>query len=209
MEPANGGVMSYETWSTLLKVVSCTGAVFVLVSTFGLEYVNHQLDKVNDGKIDELVSGKNELLESVKDYKHQLEEKQKQIDELNGKAANASRGITKFRAFDGSYREAKTGFSKTVIGGSFEEEVFPSLNKLSEDKNWALLEVACTEVISKSPEWMTPYYFRGLARANLSKLDLAKSDLDMVFANVGDTPEYVQARKWLAGIEHDLAQTKK
>lgn len=64
--------MSYEWWSSALKFVSYIGMAFVLVSTVGLGLINDKLDKVKDGKIDELVAGKNSLLASVEDYRRQV-----------------------------------------------------------------------------------------------------------------------------------------
>ncbi|WDG77317.1 hypothetical protein PUP68_21660 [Pseudomonas chlororaphis] len=197
--------MSYELWSSILKFIGYAGAVFVLVSTIGLGVVNDQLDKIKDGKIDELVIGKNALLKSVDDYKHQVEEKQKQIDDLKAKAANASRGVSKFRDFDGALRETSAGRVTLVVGGSFEESVFTDLQRLSKASKWEDLERLCTDAISKSPDWMTLYYFRGLARINQSNFDLAKSDLVTVFDNVGDSPDYAQAKDWLVKINQHLS----
>lgn len=197
--------MSYELWSSILKFIGYAGAVFVLVSTIGLGVVNDQLDKIKDGKIDELVIGKNALLKSVDDYKHQVEEKQKQIDDLKAKAANASRGVSKFRDFNGALRETSAGRVTLVVGGSFEESVFTDLQRLSKASKWEDLERLCTDAISKSPDWMTLYYFRGLARINQSNFDLAKSDLVTVFDNVGDSPDYAQAKDWLVKINQHLS----
>ena len=198
--------MSYELWSSLLKFVGYAGAAFVLISTVGLGIVNDHLDKVKDGKIDDLVTGKNALLKSVDEYKKQVEEKQRQIDDLKIKAANAARGVSKFRQFDGALRETRTGYIGVVVGGSYEESVFPKLMELAKSSKWNDLDSSCTEAIDKSSEWMTPYFFRGLARLNLSMFDLAKSDLETVLENVGDSPEYEQAKKWLAAANQQLSK---
>ena len=204
MEPDIGGAMSYEWWSSALKFVGYIGMAFVLVSTVGLGFVNDKLDKIKDGKVDELVAGKNSLMASVSDYKHQVEEKQKQIDDLKAKAANASRGVSKFRQFNGVLRETSAGRTSLSVGGSFEESIFPKLLALSESSKWVDLENLCTEGISKSPDWMTLYFYRGQARANQDKLKDAKSDLDFVIENVGDSPEYSSAKEWLQSINQHL-----
>jgi len=36
--------------------------------------------------------------------------------------------------------------------------------------------------------------------------DLAKSDLETVLENVGDSPEYEQAKKWLAAANQQLSK---
>lgn len=198
--------MGYEWWSSTLKFVGYIGMAFVFVSTVGLGFVNDQLDKIKDGKVDELVAGKNSLLESVKDYKHQVEEKQKQIDELKTKAANASRGVSSFRQFNGALRETSAGHTSVVFGGSYEESIFPQLLDLSKLSKWNELEGLCTEAITKSPDWMTLYFYRGFARANQEKLDLAKSDLEIVIENVGDSPEYSDAKGRLVTINQQLSK---
>ncbi|MBD8597333.1 MULTISPECIES: hypothetical protein [unclassified Pseudomonas] len=197
--------MSYESWSSLLKIVGYAGALFVLISTVGLGVVNEQLDKVKDAKIDDLVSGKNALLQSAEQYKKQAEEKQKQIDELKAKAANASRGITKFREFSGVLRETRAGFSAVRTGNSFEESIFPTLEELANTHRWTELDSLCTEGLTKSSNWMTLFFFRGLARLNLAQLDLARHDLETVLDNVGDSPDYAQANNWLQAIANQRA----
>ncbi|MBD9599360.1 hypothetical protein IB252_05895 [Pseudomonas sp. PDM10] len=203
-----GGVMGYEWWSSTLKFVGYIGMAFVFISTVCLGFVNDQLDKIKDGKVDELVAGKNSLLASVDDYRHQVEEKQKQIDELKTKAANASRGVSKFRQFNGVLRETSTGRTSVVVGGSYEESIFPKLNELATSSKWIELEALCTEGIARSADWMTLYFFRGLSRLNLSKFELAQLDLKTVIDNVGDSPEYVQAKDWLAATNQELSKKK-
>ena len=200
--------MSYEWWSSTLKFVGYIGMAFVLVSTVGLGFVNDKLDKIKDGKVDELVAGKNSLLASVEDYRHQVQEKQKQIDELKIKAANASRGVTKFRQFNGSLRETSAGRTSVVVGGSYEESIFPRLSELATSSKWNELETLCNEGIDRSPDWMTLYFFRGLSRLNLSNLQLAQQDLKTVIDNVGDSPEYAQAKDWQAVVSQELSKKK-
>lgn len=203
-----GGAMGYEVWGSILKIVGYAGMVLVLVSTVGLGFITDHLDKIKDAKVDELVAGKNSLLASVDDYRYQIEEKQRQIDDLKNKAANASRGVSKFRQFDGVLRETSTGRTSIVFGGSYEESIFPKLNELAASKRWVELEALCTEAIARSADWMTLYFFRGLSRLNLSKVELAEQDLKTVIDNVGDSPEYAQAKEWLAAANHELSKKK-
>lgn len=200
--------MGYETWSSILKVVGYAGMALVLVSTVGLGFVTEQLDKIKDAKVDELVAGKNALMASVDNYRHQIEEKQKQLDDLKNKAANASRGVSRFRQFNGVLREMSTGRTSITVGGSYEESIFPKLNELANSKKWVELENLCTDGISKSADWMTLYFFRGLSRLNTSKFELAQQDLKTVIDNVGDSPEYAQAKDWLALAKQELSQNK-
>lgn len=193
--------MSYESWSSLLKFVGYAGAIFVVISTVGLGVVNDQLDKIKDAKIDDLVSGKNSLLKSAEQYKKESEDKQKQIDDLKTKAANASRGVTRFRDFNGNLRKTSAGSFTLEVGGSYEEKAFPHLVDQAKNCRWNDLNSFCTEALTQSPEWMTLYFFRGLARLNLSQFELARDDLETVLKNVGDSPDYAQARDWLAAID--------
>lgn len=196
--------MNYEFMSSILKLVGYAGAAFVLVSTIGLGIVSDKLDKIKDGKIDALVVGKDELLQSVNMYQRQIEEKQNQIDDLKRKATNASRGISKFKEFNGNLRDVRPGFNMVHMGGSYESEVFPELQSLAENSKWEELEALCSEVLSKSKDWTTPYFFRGLARLNLSKFDTAKIDLDTVLEREGDNFEYAQAKDWLDSASRAL-----
>lgn len=195
--------MNYEFWGSVLKYVGFAGAALVLISTVGTGLVNDKLDKVKDGKIDTLVKGNESLLNKLEEYKNQNEKKQHQIDELKGKAADAARGITSFIEFDGTVRQTSGGKSMATFG--YEGSEYPNLVALATEGRWIELEADCSRVLMQSPTWLTPYFFRGLARLNLMKLDGADSDLNNVIESAGSTPQYAQAREWLAKVRQAKA----
>jgi len=186
MEP-DGADMSLENWSFIFKWVGYIGAALVVFSTMGVGYFEGKIDEIKDGKIDELVSGKNALLKSVDEYKHQVEEKQRQLDELRLRAVNAQRNVsTRY-----SYRGVKTTVTgnRTIVSDELADWL-PKIQALTELRDWASIIEESSSMINDEPEFYTPYISRATARFMMGDIASAEADLMFVIQNTGNDPEY-------------------
>ncbi|WP_157806784.1 MULTISPECIES: tol-pal system YbgF family protein [unclassified Pseudomonas] len=198
--------MGYEWWSSTLKVIGYIGMALVFLSTVCGGFVNDKIDKAKEGKIDDLLAGKNSLLASVDDYRRQLEEKQVQIDDLRAKAVNASRNLSSYYEFNGDLIRIDGGKHSSIIGERY--EIFEKFHTLQAAKDWSALKSICTEAIAETPRWLTPYFYRGVAYFQLNEPDLAKQDLEFVVSEAGDSAAYAQARELLKIVTDHIDRSR-
>lgn len=177
--------MNADTWLTLSKYALYIGTVLVAIGTIGVSNFSSVVDRVKDQKIDKLLdgnrtlqSGNQELLGKVEKYQGDLEAKQGEIERLKTEAIKASRGVVSTWDFNGVRREGRAGVMKAIMGD--EVAVFEELVRLEQGGQHArIVEVVATQ-IRKTPDWLTPYLFRGIAYARLGKVQEAKADLEHV-----------------------------
>lgn len=177
--------MNADTWLTLSKYALYIGTVLVAIGTIGVSNFSSVVDRVKDQKIDKLLdgnrtlqSGNQELLGKVEKYQGDLEAKQDEIERLKTEAIKASRGVVSTWDFNGVRREGRAGVMKAIMGD--EVAVFEELVRLEQGGQHArIVEVVATQ-IRKTPDWLTPYLFRGIAYARLGKVQEAKADLEHV-----------------------------
>ncbi|MDQ1558837.1 MAG: hypothetical protein QOD32_1897 [Pyrinomonadaceae bacterium] len=191
--------MNEDSWMTLFRWLSYIGLFFVFVSTVGTSIFQSRVDKVKDKRIDTLVSGNKELLEKngeliskVGEYQGDLQKKDAKIKELEVGAKKASRGITSTYDFNGAKRDTSAGRVSVVVGE--ETGIFQKMVELEKSKSFAELKNLCEVQIKKTPEWLTPYLYLGVAYANLGDRDKAISNLEHVVVNAPGDPAYSQAR---------------
>jgi hypothetical protein len=67
--------------------------------------------------------------------------------------------------FNGARRDQRPGVSNLVIGP--ETIVFQHLLDLQNQQRWKELAEASEDQIKKTPDWLTPYLFSGIANLNL------------------------------------------
>ena len=190
--------MGLESIHFGLKCLGWFGILAVAFSTIGLQVTTAKLDSFKSQKIDDLITGKNILIEKVGDYQKQLEEKQSQINLLSRKAQNAERGISKFYTFNGQCKSQQGNRSTNIIGD--ETSIFGKLCELHDAKKWEELSLMATSIIKNNHEWLTPFLLRGIAYANLGDFASAEQDLQYVVSRAGDDPEYQQAAQLIAQI---------
>lgn len=198
--------MTIESWLQLSKVISYIGLFLVFVSTVSSSILSSKLDGIKDQRIDTLVKGNNELLKKIDIYQEDLENKQKTIEELQIETKKSARGITTTYDYKGVKRDNRPGVIKAVVGE--ETNVFEKMLDLREKQQWPDLIELSTEQISKTPEWYTPYLFRGIARANIGELNEALKDVSFVVENTPGDPEYTQAIDILKRIKRNLDSTE-
>lgn len=194
--------------------------VFFLIIGAALVYVGSHLKATGDNKTLKaqvetlkeenivLIKGKNLLIEHNKElasridqYKDDLEEKKEAINELRVKVTKKDYDISSGYDFFGAKRtKLRPGCIDVTLGPEF--DVFNKMDALEKQKNYSALIKLCEKQIKKTPEWLTPYFYMGVAFANLGNKARAIKLFEHVLKNApaGDE-EYAQAKDYLKRLK--------
>jgi tetratricopeptide (TPR) repeat protein len=197
--------MAIESWITVFRSLSYVGVALMALTTIGTSVlqarVNKAKDQANrtkDEKIDTLLDGNRKLLAKndelatkVTLYQQDLLTKDARIQELEVKAKKASRGITTIYGFRGGRRTTAGGNIKVEAG--VESGIFEQMVDLEKNKAYSELIALCEEQIKKTPTWLTPYLYLGVAYANTGNREKAISNLEHVVAEAPEDPAYAEA----------------
>ena len=124
---------------------------------------------------------------------------QKTIEDVKIKAQKAASGIYSGYDFDGGKRDTIPGSTNVVFGE--ESMVYQKIIKLHQENNNLELLNLCKEQISKTPEWLTPYFFLGIAEANTGNKDAAISNFEYVLKEAPNHPKYQEARGFIKQLK--------
>lgn len=105
--------------------------------------------------------------------------------------------------FDGTIRQTHGGVIR-LIEGSEEHKVFIQLDRLEKERKYPELLSLCKTQITKTPDWLTPYYFLGFAQANTGLTKDAISTFEYVIKNSFDDPHYQQATEFINFLKKKL-----
>ena len=169
-----------------------------------LEEQKNRLVAVNNG-LSEAIKRSQDLILQNNDLKKSLEQVyesngilQKKADDLSVKATAAARGVGDTYDFNGA-RRLRTAGQMTVIAGE-ELQVFKLLVEMHQLHRWGELLSASEVQITKTPTWLTPYLFAGVANANLGNVIAAKIRLQYVVDHAGGDPAYSDAQQILGQL---------
>jgi hypothetical protein len=125
---------------------------------------------------------------------------QKRADDLTTKATAAERGVGNIYDFNGAHRLRTAGRTMVTVGE--ESQVFQRLNEMQAAHRWLELLSTSEAQIAKTPSWLTPYLFAGIAEANLGNFDAARLHLQHVVVQAGGDPDYAVAQHILGQLPH-------
>jgi tetratricopeptide (TPR) repeat protein len=205
--------MTTESWVTVFRSLSYVGVALIAITTIGTSVLQarvnkakDQANKTKDQKIDTLLEGNKELLAKndelavkVTQYQQDLQTKDTRIKELEVKAKKAGRGITSMYGFRGERRTTAAGNISVEAGD--ETAIFQQMFELEKKKTYSELIVLCEEQIKKTPTWLTPYLYLGVAHANTGNREKAISNLEHVVAEAPDDPAYAEAVTFLERLK--------
>lgn len=167
---------------------------------------NNEVDKLSKQSI-ELIEGKNKLIQQNQElkieigkYQIDLNEKEKTIKDLEKQAKKAARGISSTYDFNGAKRTTTRPGHISLNGGP-EIEIFKEIVELEKQKNFPKLKDVCEQQIKKTPEWITPYLYLGVAYANMNNKTKAIEMFEYVDRNAPDDPVYSQAKEFLKKLK--------
>lgn len=90
--------------------------------------------------------------------------------------------------FNGAVRTRTPSGVSVIVGET--TNVFRKLLSLAETKDWAGLRDTAGRQTQATPEWPTPYFFAGLAYANLGDIDRAIELVELAQQKAGGNPDY-------------------
>jgi hypothetical protein len=183
---------SPELLSTALRYL--TFGIIALPAILGaaIYFVNDRIGAIQAEQISQQAKQIGEQDQIVKSLKVQAEE-------LTLRSQNAERGISDTYDFNGGHRQTSGARRSLTIGA--ETSVFQTMIALSSSKDWQGLEDVCERQIQATPTWLTPYYFSGIASANLGDFAKAKERLQFVVSKAGNDPDYADATRVLADLK--------
>jgi hypothetical protein len=199
------------------------GLVLAALGTFGVNYFRGRLERERgavsehkereaetratalQAKVDDLLDGNKavvgqnqKLLADIQKYQADLSGRDERIRELEQAAKAAKRGVMERYDFNGAKRTQSGGRSSVTAGAEF--GIFRQLVELEKAKNYPeMIRVAEAQIV-RTPEWLTPYYFLGLAFANAGKRTEAIKQLEFVVNQAAGDPEYRGAADLLAKL---------
>lgn len=199
--------MTPETWLATYKGMLYLGTALVAIATIGMSVFSAKVDASKDRKIDQLLAGteqlhagNQELITKVAAYQTDLSAKQKEIEALKTEAAKAGRGEYATWDFNGVRREGRAGQFSTTLGDEF--GVFQQIVELEKQGKHSDIVGIATEQIAKTPDWLTPYFARGVALANLGRREEAIKDLEFVVKRAHGDSKYAGAGTALDKLRH-------
>jgi hypothetical protein len=121
------------------------------------------------------------------------------LDEIGENVKKLGRGIYSGYDFNGVKRDERPGATTAVAGE--ELGVFENMVRLKRDGQWNELLTTAEDQIEKTPRWLTPYLFSGIANANLGFRSAAIHRLKFVQQEAAGDPDYAEAGHILHQIE--------
>lgn len=153
-------------------------------------------------QIEDLVSGKNEILRQNEKLLHQntrfqeeLAEERLRVQELEVQARRSARGLTDTYDFKGMRRSTRPGEMSALAGDQY--FAYQQMERMAQQDNWSSLLEICSREIEATPSWLTPYFFAGIAHASLGNRAEAVRLLRYVQREAAGDPEYSRAGEFL------------
>jgi tetratricopeptide (TPR) repeat protein len=215
--------MTAETLRDVSNFILWAGLIAAAFGTAGVNYFRARLEREREAeaktkeqqvefrasalqtKVGELLKGneavvtQNEkLLADIKAYQQDLQARDQRIRELETAAKAAKRGVVDRYDFNGAKRIQSGGSVSVVAGAEF--GVFQKLVALEKSRDYAALIRVTEDQIARTPEWLTPYLFLGLAYANTGNTDKALRNLQYVVEQAAGDPQYKRAEELLAKL---------
>jgi len=117
------------------------------------------------------------------------------LDEIERDIKALKRGIYSSYDFNGVKRDERPGVTAVTAGE--EVDAFQKMMALQANRQWAELLKTAEDQVKKTPDWLTPYLFSGIANANLGKKSAAIKRLGFVRDEAAGNPDYEDADRIL------------
>jgi hypothetical protein len=121
------------------------------------------------------------------------------LEEIGKDVKKPSRGIYSQYEFNGLKHEQSSGECTTIVGE--EVGVFQNMTSLFREQRWKELLSLSEDQIKKTPAWLTPYLFSGVANANLGNKSAAIERLKFVQEEAAGDPNYSEAEVILRSLQ--------
>jgi len=121
------------------------------------------------------------------------------LDEIGRDVKNLRRGVYSGYDFNGARREQRPGHIGVTAGA--EVDTFQQMRSLHDEKRWLELLSRAEEQIMRTPDWLTPYMYSGIANANLGNKTAAIDRLTLVQQQAAADPSYAEAGRILKELQ--------
>jgi hypothetical protein len=137
----------------------------------------------------------NKLLQNQKDATNEI---MSRLNECVEGVKLARHGIYSGYDYNGAKRDQRPGVSSATAGP--EVAVFQQFLELQKQQRWKeVLELAEGQ-ITKTPDWLTPFLFSGIAKLNLGNRDAGIKRLEYVKGEGEGNPQYADAARILSQL---------
>jgi len=203
-------IQSLEKLSSIAQIVLIVAGLIIPVSTGILWIVGSRIknitkteqakkDKEKDDESANLRIELDKTILSAESLKTELSETKTKLESINIESKKANRGILNLYDFNGVKRTQTPGKSRAEVGVEF--GIFQKIDSLEKSKNFSDLIKLCEQQIKKTPTWLTPYLYLGIAYANTGDKAKATVNLKHVIENAPNDPDYADAQRILDLIE--------
>lgn len=117
------------------------------------------------------------------------------LDEIGIDVGKIRSGVYSGYDFNGTRRDQRPGVFSATAGE--ETGTFQQMLKLQSDRKWRELLALAERQIKRTPDWLTPYLFSGVAEANLGNTSAAIARLKYVQEQAAGNPDYKDAERLL------------
>ncbi len=122
-----------------------------------------------------------------------------QAKKLDLASKKTLRGVYSRYDFNGAKRVISGGRSTMTIGE--ESSTFQKLVKLEKEKDYTTLLHECRLAIQTTPDWLTPYFFQGIAQNNTGDITSAIASFQYVVDKAPGDPDYALAEEFLKKLK--------
>jgi hypothetical protein len=187
-------------WMTIIGGVGAGAATLCTVAGY---FVNDRIVTLQALQTNRAIADQKTLtanaLEEQRRLTAELRSVSERAAELTVKAQDAERGISDTYDFNGAHRQRSGGRNAMTIGEEF--SVFQTIQKLYNNQAWSDLRDLCEAQITKTPTWLTPHLYSGVANLRLGDLAKGEERLQFVVAHAGSDPAYADASRILEQIK--------
>jgi len=209
--------MTVDWWLKIFTVSSCIGISITVVSIFGMLHYSYRSQGHRSRVVTDLMKAKTELQKDNADLKAKMKLYQDGRTETETSstpkpaptpgapppATAKDIGITTTYNFNGVKKVISKSGKESLYAGP-EVEIFRKIRRLEKEQKVDELAKVCEEQIYKTPEWLTPHMFLGLAYANSGKHELAVKKFEFVLENAPNDPVYAQAEEFLKALKKEM-----
>ncbi len=121
------------------------------------------------------------------------------LDDISKDVKRLRRGVSSRYDFNGVLHEQRPGITNTTIGDDY--SAFQKMVDLHQKHDWTQLLQIAEERIKKTPDWLTPYLFSGIANANLGNKQAAIDRLKFVEEESAGDSAYADAGRILRELQ--------
>ena len=193
---------------TACKIIFGSALTLLFISSWGVAHFSSQVLESTNGRLKELQNAQMLLQAENAVLLHHVDS----LGFPSGPSVELLTTSAEPNPFDDEETQARYDFSGSrqisdlsadaVINGE-EAAIYEELKNLEKEERYPeMIEMATLQII-KTPDWLTPYLFRGAAYFNLGQKNKAADDFEYVAFQARSDPNFAIASRILEQIRAD------